>query len=1295
MIKMTAAMSGVVSLVLLLGERLEQHPAKLQWWWQVLPLALRRRVRRRLPRPVRLWMNKVVKPEQPTAVVVRGKARPAARTGPEQPTAGLLSVVVPIHNVEEYLDECLTSIAAQTYDRLEVILVDDGSTDRSTDIARRFAAADERFHLICQASGGVGAARNAGIALATGGFLAFADSDDVVPVNAYQRMMDSLDTSGSDFTVGNIHRLSAGKRSVPAWAASVHRTDRIGIRLADHSDILQNVFAWNKVFRRTFWDEHIGAFPEGVLYEDQEVSGRAYVQAAAFDVLSTVVYDWRIRGDRSSITQQKDNVRDLSDRLLVSNRMMGFMSETASAEVFDSWLAKVLGPDLALYYVQVPRVGAEYWQTLRTGVAPLAAAADDGVWNRMSVHHRLMVRAIQCGARNDLERIVLSNAETGVCHPLEPAPDGWRAQPGYLDELKMPIDPAWLKVGPESLTMKAELTRVELAAQDLLRIEGTAFIPGIDAGITDPSLVAELVETISDTTIRLDVEHFTDHAIDRRANDAWTSYAQAAFRTDIDLTALRKTALGGPAAGSGTAEPALITSAPGAGAPEWKVQLKLTAGTETLTGGFTHRQLGGPAAGFPLLPVEGDQRFVCGFDTGQGLHFSTVAHRRYVDVVAVHGRSLVLSPVLADGETATALVVDCAAVGVSITGHPVSGPGDGGTASAADPGPASNTSVGSRPVFEVTVPDLPEEVPFTRQHIWKVRVQTTSGAIFHLAWRGDDDGLEQVSSAADALRFRTNPHGYVELHERRWQVVVEDCQTSGESLVVYGKVRFHDSHATRILLPRLALATNREVLRPRRTYWIEGEDRFAVEFELSQHRWDTAAGAPETGLYTLRCRTAADGSLHGAYWVPVVPAMEPDLPLEFRHRYANITVTRTPQAAALAVSFAPPYTADERGKLAQSRMQRSIPALIRNDIEQDAVLFETFGGTAISDSGLGLFNEMTAAGDERPKYWTVRDYSVPVPDGATPVLAYSHQWYRTLHTAEFLVNNNNFPHYYRKNPGQKYIQTWHGTPLKRIGKDVPAAQFSTSYLKLMAREGTYWDYLLAQNNFAAGVLPGALGYSGEVLTLGYPRNDALTGDVAKKRGEAVRAAMGFSDDRKVVLYAPTWRDDVRTASNQYELVNHLDINTAREELGGDYVFLLRGHHNVAAQRSTSCLENIIDVTAYPDINDLYLAADVLVTDYSSVMFDFCVTGKPIYFLAPDLAQYRDKTRGFYVDLEAEAPGPIVESTRELAYAIEAGDFDNAYLERYEDFQDKYAGMDDGEAAARVYEHIWALGARHG
>ena len=152
----------------------------------------------------------------------------------------------------------------------------------------------------------------------------------------------------------------------------------------------------------------------------------------------------------------------------------------------------------------------------------------------------------------------------------------------------------------------------------------------------------------------------------------------------------------------------------------------------------------------------------------------------------------------------------------------------------------------------------------------------------------------------------------------------------------------------------------------------------------------------------------------------------------------------------------------------------------------------------------------------------------------------------------------------------------------------------------------------------------------------------------------------------------------------------LDVRRARAALGRDHVLLLRAHHFMATDRAWRRGDGfVLDVSDYPDIADLYLAADVLVTDYSSAMFDFAGTGKPMLFFAYDLERYRDEVRGLYFDLEAQAPGPVLRTSDEVVAALRAGAYDQ-HADAYADFVKTYCPYDDGFASARVIERLWGI-----
>uniref|UniRef100_UPI0028ABB266 CDP-glycerol glycerophosphotransferase family protein n=1 Tax=Aeromicrobium sp. TaxID=1871063 RepID=UPI0028ABB266 len=216
-----------------------------------------------------------------------------------------------------------------------------------------------------------------------------------------------------------------------------------------------------------------------------------------------------------------------------------------------------------------------------------------------------------------------------------------------------------------------------------------------------------------------------------------------------------------------------------------------------------------------------------------------------------------------------------------------------------------------------------------------------------------------------------------------------------------------------------------------------------------------------------------------------------------------------------------PIPVEQRGRRRQRRLLDEVREQA-GPLRERAVVM-CFGGSGAGDSVAPVARRLVDRGI--PVDWCVTDHSVAVPEGMRPVLLHSREWHEAFVHARYLVNNAEFPHYVRFREGQRYLQTWHGTPLKRIARDVARPRFSAGYTAAMAREVAAWEVLLAQNAFAGEVLPRAFGFEGRTVIEGYPRNDALATDDGRLR-ERTREALGLGDEL-VVLYAPTWRDAAR------------------------------------------------------------------------------------------------------------------------------------------------------------------------
>lgn len=317
-----------------------------------------------------------------------------------------LSVVVPVHNVVQYVAECLDSILEQSFRDLEVVVVDDGSTDRSGEIVRQYAERHANVRVVTTANQGLGAARNTGVRHARGELVAFADSDDAVLPEAYDAMVSVLDESGSDFVVGAFKRnFGDGPPAMPPRQRALHRQRRLATTVDDFPEALGDVFAWNKVFRREFWDRAEMSFPEQIRYEDQPALTRAYLLARSFDVIKRPVYLWRIRHDGTSITQGRADLDDLRDRFATKRSSLETVRSLGSAHVLRTFYLDGLMMDMPVYFANIPGCDDAYWQMLHTEMRELWGGAPSFAHATIPVAHRLTAWLVADDRRAQAETV--------------------------------------------------------------------------------------------------------------------------------------------------------------------------------------------------------------------------------------------------------------------------------------------------------------------------------------------------------------------------------------------------------------------------------------------------------------------------------------------------------------------------------------------------------------------------------------------------------------------------------------------------------------------------------------------------------------------------------------------------------------------------------------------------------------------------------------------------------------------------------------------------------------------------
>lgn len=461
---------------------------------------------------------------------------------------------------------------------------------------------------------------------------------------------------------------------------------------------------------------------------------------------------------------------------------------------------------------------------------------------------------------------------------------------------------------------------------------------------------------------------------------------------------------------------------------------------------------------------------------------------------------------------------------------------------------------------------------------------------------------------------------------------------------------------------------------------------YEVTLQLDAGQWGFAGTTLPRGAYGVRLRGEADEE------EPVIPRMSRASldTLPFDHATPTMRVRTIGSRARNPLVSVRPLVAEAERSMRGIEELRTSFANTTPPIREKAVLFRTFYGENTTCCGRGIHRELVARGADLELYWTITDHSVPIPEGGRGVVAGSREWYELMRSAKYLVDNVHQPDFFVKRPEQVFLETFHGYPFKQMGLDYWREHgYSQGRIDSFLRRAADWTYVLSPATYATPLLQEAFGFTGEMLELGYPRNDIFFAPDADVLGQEIRARLGIAPGALVVLYAPTYRDWLSSTEFVAPIVDYFDYDEFSRAFGDEAVLLLRGHAMNARHKNRVESDGaIIDVTDYPEINDLILAADVAVVDYSSIRFDLGVAGKPMIFLVPDLDRYKGD-RGSLMEYEPTAPGPLVSTTAEvIAHLKDLEGLRADYAEAYEAFRAAYLDLDDGHAGARVVDAVF-------
>ncbi len=1145
-----------------------------------------------------------------------------------------MSVVVTVTDAEEpFLAECLQSVARQGHRRLEVVVACHGAHAVAQATAEQLSAADSRVQVLPKPSATAAAARNLALGEVTGELVTFVRSGDVLPRWAVGSMVRSLARSGSDFAVG----LVQGEQSGPAAQGDWRQRCGDHLALADVPDAAADDSVEGKLFSRSFLVDRGLRFDEAMPTEVSPMV-EAYLDAKGFDRVPAVTYRSFARGSGRPVGMYVNPYDQLEAWRRRQQDMLRLLGR-ATPQVREAWAVGVLAGRIVPFLDEAERASPEQWTVVVELVRSLLRRTSDEALRAVPVLARVKAWLTAADRREQLQEVVQSAWYTSGMPPTSVDSGAVHVELPAL--ARTPDEPGWLRaLSPAETVLTARLARLRWRTEDLIELEMHAFISNVSM-TGPPAASAHLVDLATGMRSELPVRGGTDPEVTRYAAQTNHSHDHGVVIATVDAGALAAAAVE-------------------RGPSSWGVEVSLTVHGISRTGAVTDRLKDGSAA---ALVGRGLNGALVGCRAGApGLVLTAAVPQLWLADPVVTGRTVRGRITCTSGSPPTDVVATC---------------GDLSVTALAVPGPAGVGS-GER-AFSL---DLPSPAPGPTSP-WGLRAMV-DGRSVQIAWPEQALGPWLGEGPQAQLAMRRTEDGHAEVLEVTGVAALESVllEESSVSLTARWLGKPPGTWAVRLTGSRVQLEAQ--------TVSRTGLG-FTARVSLRHDEWGLGASPAPLGRYSVEL--LCDGE-DDARPVVVAPDLEKELPERHRSSVYRVRVVRSSSGQAV-LALHTPYADDELGTRAQKLL---LEAFHRSDpvVDERVVYFQSYSGHSATDSQLAIHEELRRTRPDLCLHWGVANMSTLLPEGAIPVLIQSRDWYDVLGRARYLVVNVDLPRWFRRRPGQRLLQTFHGYPAKSMGVRMwKAKRYTPRRIELeLQRTSGGWDLILTPVPEMDQHYRREYAYDGPILSHGYPRDDVLVSSRADAVRARTRGLLGIAEHQTAVVYAPTWRDDLATTYQSAAAVHHLDVDSAAEALGDDVVLLLRGHrfHTQmrTPERGRGRPARLLDVTGYPEVNDLILAADAAVLDYSSLRFDFALTGRPMVFLAPDLDAYASASRGFLFDFRETAPGPLVGSTDEVVrWLKDLPALTARFAEDYARFNARFNYLQDGTSARRAVEAFFS------
>lgn len=1139
-----------------------------------------------------------------------------------------LSIIVPIYNVEKYLEECLSSLLNQGLSDYEVILVNDGSTDSSKEIMDRFAKKHPKFLAYTKPNGGLGNARNFGIQKSTGEYLTFLDSDDIIPANSYSKMMGIIERTGSDFITGNVIRFDSLKRFPSSLHQKIFSRKIERTTIKENPELIYDTISCNKIFRTSFWKKNKFEFPEQMLFEDIPVTIPAHLVAESVDMYDEIMYEWRARdeGEGASITQQRTDLKNMSDRMKALNMVESFLKSNEDVDEItrSNFYFKAISLDIKLYMNVLPRTSREYQETFVNEVNKFIENIDSQLFEGIRVSERIKYAIIREKNVDKLMDFLDYYVEEGYLEkPFKTEQAQWSYRYKYIDLL-----PKDQRYALSEFEMVTRIENVQWTQKDLC-ITGFAYIKELDANrkkdiLGKASLVAD-GRIVYSTPIRLIKR--TDVAMNRGVDGDFRMPLKRVYNykyTGYEITL-----------------PNDVWSQVSTG-QETKIVVEISN-----QGIVRDAILADPRSYLarPKYRIFNDQLVYPKYNLKRELEFNVQTLENKITEITFLGDKLLFKGVNFTNRLPKIGMINYEEKNLVYFGDFKTSGSDFSVALSLSKLSSESRRSGIFYLYDYSLGKTPIFLNSEILYQDPIVLNNNLNVSFDIGKMGN--GALQIMPVHPFLDTISFSRDYLEI-----------------------KVRVSKIKSWEIESKELILRKGTKKITVNLVEEVEKDNMSTLSYkirysDLEEHFIDVSGIAIRMKIRSSEVSVFADREGFDSE-KKIVNGVKTEL-----YRDGKI----------LKLKVLTNFTWINRGPRRQDIIKKLVYPLFRKlPVSKKIFVFSSYWGTKFDCNPRAMYEYIEARNEAKKLIWFVDKKSIEIDGQAKVVQNGTILYYYYLARAGFLFNNVNFPDIYQKRSKAIEIQTMHGTPLKTVGLDVRDAMNKRQRQKYINRSKR-WDYLTVPSDYVEEISKSAYQSDAKTLKSGYPRNDYLF-NIDPEEINRLKIELKIPKKKKVILYAPTWR-------RRGPIDLPMNLERLNQVLGEEYVLLVKLHHfNTLKPNKFIDNKNIFDVGYFQDIRSLYALSDVMITDYSSTMFDFGIQGKPMIFYVYDYQSYIENDRGLYIDFKEEAPGPLCFSLDELLTSIKDIDSINTnFSDKIQNFRKKFIEYDKGNASEYIYKTI--------